>query len=308
MRSNIVSSQAALHGRFGGVVPEIASRRHLELVGPVVREALGDAGASFADLRAHRGHGRPGADRGAAGGRLGREGIRVRARRSRWSRSTTCTATSPRCSSRGAARAAVSLPARLGRPHAAARRARPRALDGARPQPRRRRRRGVRQGRAPARSRLPGRPGDRAAAAGGDPGAVALPVAMAGPGGPRPLFSGLKTALRTRLRDERHDDRPTWRRRTRRRSSRASSRAVAAVDLSGGAAPRRGRRRGREHAAARDARAGVRAARDRAARAPLAYCGDNAAMIGAAARFRPALGYPALLDVDAYARATLDAA
>jgi len=52
VRSNIVSSQAALHGRFGGVVPEIASRRHLELVGPVVREALGDAGASFADLRA----------------------------------------------------------------------------------------------------------------------------------------------------------------------------------------------------------------------------------------------------------------
>lgn len=52
VRSNIVSSQAALHGRFGGVVPEIASRRHLELVGPVVREALGDAGAAFADLRA----------------------------------------------------------------------------------------------------------------------------------------------------------------------------------------------------------------------------------------------------------------
>jgi N6-L-threonylcarbamoyladenine synthase len=52
VRSNIVSSQAALHGRFGGVVPEIASRRHLELVGPVVREALADAGSTFADLRA----------------------------------------------------------------------------------------------------------------------------------------------------------------------------------------------------------------------------------------------------------------
>jgi len=38
--SNVVASQAELHARFGGVVPEIASRRHLELVSPVVREAL----------------------------------------------------------------------------------------------------------------------------------------------------------------------------------------------------------------------------------------------------------------------------
>jgi N6-L-threonylcarbamoyladenine synthase len=43
--SSIVSSQAELHERYGGVVPEIASRRHLELVGPVVREALEVAGA-----------------------------------------------------------------------------------------------------------------------------------------------------------------------------------------------------------------------------------------------------------------------
>jgi len=40
LRSSVVSSQAALHARYGGVVPEIASRRHLELVSPVVREAL----------------------------------------------------------------------------------------------------------------------------------------------------------------------------------------------------------------------------------------------------------------------------
>jgi N6-L-threonylcarbamoyladenine synthase len=42
--ANIVSSQAQLHAPFGGVVPEIASRRHLELVVPVLREALGKAG------------------------------------------------------------------------------------------------------------------------------------------------------------------------------------------------------------------------------------------------------------------------
>jgi tRNA N6-adenosine threonylcarbamoyltransferase len=43
IRSNVVSSQADLHARFGGVVPEVASRRHLELVMPVVREALAEA-------------------------------------------------------------------------------------------------------------------------------------------------------------------------------------------------------------------------------------------------------------------------
>jgi N6-L-threonylcarbamoyladenine synthase len=51
IRSNVVSSQADLHARYGGVVPEVASRRHLELVTPVIREALGEAGAELVDLR-----------------------------------------------------------------------------------------------------------------------------------------------------------------------------------------------------------------------------------------------------------------
>jgi N6-L-threonylcarbamoyladenine synthase len=50
VRSNVVSSQADLHARFGGVVPEVASRRHLELIGPVIREALGEAGATLDDV------------------------------------------------------------------------------------------------------------------------------------------------------------------------------------------------------------------------------------------------------------------
>src|SRR5256885_1848378 len=50
IRSNVVSSQADLHARYGGVVPEVASRRHLELVGPVVREALAEAEASLDDV------------------------------------------------------------------------------------------------------------------------------------------------------------------------------------------------------------------------------------------------------------------
>jgi N6-L-threonylcarbamoyladenine synthase len=48
--ANVVSSQADLHARYGGVVPEVASRRHLELVTPVIREALGDAGAELGDV------------------------------------------------------------------------------------------------------------------------------------------------------------------------------------------------------------------------------------------------------------------
>lgn len=48
--SNVVSSQAELHAKFGGVVPEVASRRHLELVLPVLREALGEAEASLEDV------------------------------------------------------------------------------------------------------------------------------------------------------------------------------------------------------------------------------------------------------------------
>jgi tRNA N6-adenosine threonylcarbamoyltransferase len=50
IRSNVVASQAELHARFGGVVPEVASRRHLELVLPVVRQALGEADATLDDV------------------------------------------------------------------------------------------------------------------------------------------------------------------------------------------------------------------------------------------------------------------
>jgi tRNA N6-adenosine threonylcarbamoyltransferase len=50
IRSSVVSSQAELHARFGGVVPEVASRRHLELVTPVIREALAEADARLEDV------------------------------------------------------------------------------------------------------------------------------------------------------------------------------------------------------------------------------------------------------------------
>ncbi len=50
--SNVVSSQASLHERYGGVVPEVASRRHLQLVNPVVDAALAEAGTTLAEVDA----------------------------------------------------------------------------------------------------------------------------------------------------------------------------------------------------------------------------------------------------------------
>ncbi len=50
--SNVVSSQFDIHARYGGVVPELASREHLRAVTPVVREALAAAGADYGDLDA----------------------------------------------------------------------------------------------------------------------------------------------------------------------------------------------------------------------------------------------------------------
>jgi N6-L-threonylcarbamoyladenine synthase len=50
--SNVIASQHELHARFAGVVPEIASRAHLERIVPVIREALREAKVGFADLHA----------------------------------------------------------------------------------------------------------------------------------------------------------------------------------------------------------------------------------------------------------------
>ena len=50
--SNVIATQHELHRRYAGVVPEIASRAHLQRIVPVAREALRDAGASFGDLDA----------------------------------------------------------------------------------------------------------------------------------------------------------------------------------------------------------------------------------------------------------------
>jgi N6-L-threonylcarbamoyladenine synthase len=48
--SNVLSSQNEFHARYGGIVPEIASRKHLELISLVVKDALDRAGISLDQL------------------------------------------------------------------------------------------------------------------------------------------------------------------------------------------------------------------------------------------------------------------
>ncbi len=50
--SNVISSQIALHTLYGGVVPEIASRKHIENINGVISQALEDAGVTLKDLSA----------------------------------------------------------------------------------------------------------------------------------------------------------------------------------------------------------------------------------------------------------------
>ena len=50
--SNVISTQVEIHKKFGGVVPEIASRKHLEAVNAVIAEALESAGVTFNDIDA----------------------------------------------------------------------------------------------------------------------------------------------------------------------------------------------------------------------------------------------------------------
>ena len=50
--SNVIYTQIKLHTVFGGVVPEIASRKHIEKINPVIEAALSEAGVTLADIDA----------------------------------------------------------------------------------------------------------------------------------------------------------------------------------------------------------------------------------------------------------------
>ena len=50
--SNVVASQIDLHREYGGIVPELASRRHVEAIGPILSQALADAETDLDEITA----------------------------------------------------------------------------------------------------------------------------------------------------------------------------------------------------------------------------------------------------------------
>jgi N6-L-threonylcarbamoyladenine synthase len=294
VRSSVVASQADLHARYGGVVPEIASRRHLELVNPVVQEALDEAGATLDDVDAVAVTAGPGL--------IGALLVGVSAAKAiAWARRLPLV---PVDHLRGHVASLYLKPLDLEPPftcllasggHTLLLDVRDRAgfdvlgttLDDA-------------AGEAfdkGARLLGLGYPGgaeiDRLARE-GDPEAYDFPVARLA--GLDFSFSGLKTALLYRVRDlpaaeleaRRADLAASYQRAiVRALVERVEATGAERVAVVGGVA----------------ANSELRASLPGAALAPLALCTDNAAMIASAARYAEAVPYPGYLSLDAYATA-----
>jgi N6-L-threonylcarbamoyladenine synthase len=298
IRANVVASQAELHARFGGVVPEVASRRHLQLVAPVVAEALTEAEAGFDDVDAVAVTQGPGL--------IGALLVGVAAAKAlAWSRRLPLV---PVDHLHGHVAALYLEPDAVDPPflcllatggHTLLLDVQDRSgyrvlgttLDDA-------------AGEAfdkGARLLGLGYPGGAALdrlARDGDPEAFVFPVARLP--GLNFSFSGLKTALAYRVRDL--GPKETERRRADLAASYQRAIVRALVERTEAAA--------RQTGAGRVAVVGgvaanseLRGALPDAALAPLSLCTDNAAMIASAARYRAALTFPDYLALDAYASA-----
>jgi N6-L-threonylcarbamoyladenine synthase len=297
IRANVVSSQADLHARYGGVVPEVASRRHLELVVPVVRQALGEARATLEDVDAVAVTQGP----GLVGALL--VGVSA-AKALAWARGLPL---APVDHLQGHVASLFLGPDPVEPPFLcllasgghtllldvqdhAGYRVLGSSIDDA-------------AGEAfdkGARLLGLGYPGGREIdrlARDGDPDAFSFPVARLD--GLDFSFSGVKTALLYAVRDLGGDaearkpdlaasyQRAIVRALTERTEAAAEHLGAERIAVVGGVA----------------ANSELRAALPEAALAPLALCTDNAAMIASAARYREAIVYPGYLAVDAYASA-----
>jgi N6-L-threonylcarbamoyladenine synthase len=296
LRSNVVSSQAELHARYGGVVPEVASRRHLELLAPVVREALRQADATLDAV-----------DRVAVTqgpGLIGALLVGLAAAKAiAWSRRLPLV---PVDHLDGHVASLWLQPDPLEPPFVCllasgghtllldVRSHRERELLGTTLDDA--------AGEAfdkGARLLGLGYPGGREIdrlAREGDPEAYAFPVARVP--GLDFSFSGLKTALLYAVRDLPADELEA------RRADLAASYQRAIVRALAERVWEAAERTGRERVAIVGgvaANSELRAALPEAVAAPLALCTDNAAMIASAARWAEPLAYPRYLDLDAYA-------
>jgi N6-L-threonylcarbamoyladenine synthase len=304
--SNLISSQAAAHAGFGGVVPEIAARHHLELVGPLVAAALEQADASLDDVEAIAATAGPGLIGALLVGISTAKAIAA-ARR---------LPLVPVDHLQGHVAANFLEPDPLGPPflcllasggHTLLAAVRDheghevlgRTLDDA-------------AGEAFDKSaRLlglgyPGGPALEKEAAGGNPEAFEMPVAMARDPGLDFSFSGLKTALVYLCRDLGPEGV------SERRADLAASFQAAVVGQLVSKL-KRALKRGEWEAVALGggvaANGPLREAVGRLCEeqgvrlklVPVALCTDNAAMIGSAARFAPRIEYPGYLSYDAFA-------
>jgi N6-L-threonylcarbamoyladenine synthase len=294
--SSVVSSQADLHARFGGVVPEVASRRHLELVVPVVRTALEDAEVSLDRL-----------DRVAVTqgpGLVGALLVGISAAKAlAWGRELPLV---PVDHLEGHVASLYLAPDPVEPPFTCLLASGGHTLLLAVPEHGRSERLGTTLDDAAgeafdkgARLLGLGYPGgaaiDRLAQA-GDPSAFAFPVARVP--GLDFSFSGLKTALLYAVRDLGPDEAE------RRQADLAASYQRAIVRALVGRLEEAVERTGFERVAVVGgvaANSELRAALPGAAFAPLPLCTDNAAMIASCARFVEAVPYPRYLALDAYA-------
>jgi N6-L-threonylcarbamoyladenine synthase len=302
--SNVVSSQVDLHAEYGGVVPEVASRHHLELLNAVVDAALADAGAELGEMDSLAVTRRPGLIGALLVGVSGAKALAAAHQKplagiDHLHGHVAASFLEPDpleppflcliASGGHTLLAAVREPGGYETLGQTVDDAAGEALDKA--------------------ARLlglgfPGGPAIERAARGGDPHAFRLPVAMARDPGLDFSFSGLKTALVYLVRDLAEEG--TAERRadlaasfqaavvdqlTAKLSRALSSGGWRAVSLGGGvAANSLLRERAREICDEAGARLKL---------VPLELCTDNAAMIASAARFVPPAPYPEYLSWDA---------
>ena len=187
IHANVVASQVALHAPTGGIVPEVAARAHLRWIVPGPRRGVGRRRRDLGRHRRDRGDLRTGPGRLAAGRHQLRQGARLgprrAARRGQPPRGPRLCRVAARSRSRRTDPDPVFPLVALvvsGGPYLPRRDARPPDLSTPRHDPRRRRRRGLRQGRPAARPGLPGRTGDRSRRRGRDAARPRLPAGMAG--------------------------------------------------------------------------------------------------------------------------------
>ncbi|MCB0875786.1 MAG: tRNA (adenosine(37)-N6)-threonylcarbamoyltransferase complex transferase subunit TsaD [Solirubrobacterales bacterium] len=305
--SNIVSSQARLHARFGGIVPEVASRRHLELINPVIDAALEDSGGDLESVDAIAVTVKPGLIGALLVGVSTAKAIAAATRKPLIAVDHL----------QGHVAAAYLEPDPLEPPflaliasggHTLLAEVREagtfaiagQTLDDAAGEALDKAARLLGLG-------FPGGPAIQREAAEGDPEAFGMPVAMSRDGGLDFSFSGLKTALAYAVRDLGAEET-----RERRADLAASFQSAVvgqlvaklgraldagdwdAVALGGGvAANALLRERARDLCDERGVRLKL---------LPFELCTDNAAMIGSAARFEPPVAHPDYLALDAAAR------